>query len=257
MTSDPSPRVVLVTGGARGIGRAIVLAFARNGADVAFTYANDVASARSVESSVAELGRRARAFRSDAARPEEAARVVRETVEGLGRLDVLVANAGVTGPDGWKGIPPEEWHRVLGVNLLGPYYAVHAAAPELERAHGSALIVASIAAFAAYPEELVYSVAKAGTVSLTRSLAVALAPAVRVNALAPGWVRTDMTKELYEQPRAAARLVRTIPLGRWGETEDVASAALFLASEGARFVTGETLVVDGGGSLYWRVGAER
>ncbi len=254
----PTPtRVALVTGGARGIGRAIVLALARDGLDVAFTYARDADAAARTARDVKELGRRVLARPSDAARADEAEKVVEATRAELGRIDVVVENAGIVGPDGWERIPADDWHRVLDVNLLGPYFAVTSAAAELRRTRGSAVLVASIAASSAYPEELVYSASKAGVVSLARSLAYALAPEVRVNALAPGWVRTDMTRALHTRPKAAAEIVRGIPAGRWGEPEDVAAAAVFLASDGARFVTGETLVVDGGDSLVWTIGAER
>jgi 3-oxoacyl-[acyl-carrier protein] reductase len=248
---------VLVTGGSRGIGRAIVLAFARAGADVGFSYLQSEPAARATTEEARALGRRAIAVRSDAARPEDARRLVEEVRGEVGRIDVVVASAGVTGPLGWENVEPDDWKRVVETNLTGPYWSVRAAAPELKRTHGKVVLVASIAGLAAYPEELAYAATKAGVLSLARSLALALAPEVRVNAIAPGWVETDMTEILRSNPRARAAIERGIPRGRWGLPTDVAHGVLFLASEGARFITGETLVVDGGNALAWRMGLER
>ena len=200
------------------------------------------------------LGRTAHYRAAEATDAEDAARFVREARSALERLDVVVPNAGATGTVGWENKSSDEWHGLLATLLIGPYATVRAAAPELKRTHGSAVFVASIAGLTAYPEEVAYAAAKAGALSLTRSLALALAPEVRVNAVAPGWVRTDMTRFLYEEPSARAAIEHRIPRGRWGEPDDVAHAVLFLASEGARFITGETLVVDGGELLSWRAG---
>jgi 3-oxoacyl-[acyl-carrier protein] reductase len=258
--SDAGPfagRVALVTGGSRGIGRAIALAFARCGADVGFSYWESEAAARATADEVRALGRRTFTVRSDSARPEEAARLVEATRTDLGRLDVVVASAGIAGPIGWENVTPAEWTRVVETDLIGPYWTVRAAAPELKRTHGNVVLVSSIAGLSAYPEELPYSAAKAGLLSLARSLALALAPEVRVNAIAPGWVRTDMTAVLTANPRTRTAIERGIPRGRWGEPEDVANGVLFLASDGARFITGETLVVDGGNVIAWRMGLDR
>lgn len=249
-------RGVLVTGGARGIGRAIALAFAREGADVAFSFRADSPEASTTAAEIEGMGRRVFARKSDAGDPEETARLVEGAKADLGRLDVVVANAGWAPPDGWEDVRRDVWHRVFDVNVLGLYDTIRHAAPELRRRRGSAVAVASISAFSSYPEEIAYAASKAAVVSVTRSLALALAPEVRVNAVAPGWVRTRMAEEVHTDPRLSASIVRRIPQGRWGEPEDIAPAALFLASDGARFVTGETLVVDGGNLLYWRAGAE-
>lgn len=248
--------VALVTGASRGIGRAIALALARAGYEVAFTYRQDRAAAERTGREITDLGRREFHRAADATDAEDAARFVEEARSALGRLDTVVPNAGRTGSVGWDSKSPAEWQELLATLLVGPYATVRAAAPELKRTRGSVVWIASIAGRTAYPEEVAYAAAKAGALSLTRSLALALAPEVRVNAVAPGWVRTDMTRRLHENESARAAIVHRIPRGRWGEPEDVAHAVVFLASDSARFITGETLVVDGGELLSWRAGRD-
>ncbi len=250
-----SGKVAVVTGGSRGIGRATVLALAREGADVAFSYRKSAKDAREVVQAAERLGRRALAIPSDAAQPDETEDLVQRVRTELGPIDVVVANAGIPGPSGWEAVSPQSWRETLETNLVGAYSLVRAARPHFPVAGGSVTLVASISGLIAEPELLAYSVAKAGMISMTRSLALALAPKVRVNAVAPGWVRTAMTATLHEPAATREKFRRTIPRGRWGEPDDVAAAVLFLASDMARFVTGEILVVDGGGSLRWRAGA--
>lgn len=244
-------RLALVTGGSRGIGRAIVTALLASGCDVAFSYRQDESSARDVVSTAGATGRRCWAVRSDAADPEGPDLLVRTVKEAWGPLDIVVANAGVPGPIGWETGTFADWQATLATNLVGPYATIRAAAPDLKARRGSAVLVSSIAGLRAYPQQVPYAASKAGLISVTRSLALALAPEVRVNAVAPGWVRTDMTSPLYASDRARAAILRRIPRARWGEPEDVAKAVVFLLSEFARFITGETLVVDGGNQLAW------
>lgn len=244
-------KVALVSGGARGIGRGVVEALARAGADVGFSFLTDRSAATATEAAVVHLGRRALGVASDAARPDAVEALVETVTATFGRLDLVVANAGIAGPLGWDAPSLDDWHRLVETNLIGPYTLMRAASRDLTAASGSAVLVASIAGLLPYPEEIVYAATKAGVLSVTRSLSLALAPRVRVNAIAPGWIRTDMTRELHENARASAGILRGIPLGRWGETEDVAAGVVFLLSDGARFITGETLVVDGGNALTW------
>jgi 3-oxoacyl-[acyl-carrier protein] reductase len=248
-------KVALVTGGSRGIGKAIVLALAAEGADVAFSYHKEGRAAREVGAAVERLGRRALALPSDAAQPDEADDLVQSTRLKLGRVDILVGNAGIGGPTGWEAVSLQAWRETLETNLVGPYSLVRAARPHFAPSGASVVFISSISGLLADPDSLAYSVAKAGLLSLTRSLALALAPSVRVNAVAPGWVRTDLTAKLHESPRTRESIQHTIPRGRWGEPDDVAAAVVFLASKMARFVTGETLVVDGGNSLRWTAGS--
>jgi len=256
MTDAPpfSGKVAIVTGGSRGIGRAIVAALASEGADVAFSYRKTAKEAREVVAGVERLGRRAIAVASDAAQPDETEDFVQRARKELGRIDIVVANAGISGPTGWEAVSAQAWRETLETNLVGAYSLVRAVRPHFPATSGSVTLVASIGGLVASPEQLPYSVSKAGLLSLTRSLALALAPKVRVNAVAPGWVRTDMTASLHEAAGPREKIRRAIPRGRWGEPDDVAAAVVFLSSDMARFITGETLVVDGGGSLSWRAG---
>jgi 3-oxoacyl-[acyl-carrier protein] reductase len=258
MTDVPrfAGKVALVTGGSRGIGRAIVVALASEGADVAFSYRKDAKGAREVATAVERMGRRAVAVASDAAQPDETEDLVQKTRSQLGQVEIVVANAGVPGPRGWEAVSAQAWRETLETNLVGAYSLVRAARPHFPVAGGSVTFVASISGLVAAPDLLAYSVGKAGLLALTRSLALALAPKVRVNAVAPGWVRTAMTAPLHEAAGPRESIRHGIPRGRWGEPDDVAAAVVFLASDMARFVTGETLVVDGGGSLRWRAGVE-
>jgi len=258
MTEPPrfAGKVAVVTGGSRGIGRAIALALASEGADVAISYRKEVRAAREVVTGIEHVGRRALAIPSNAADPAETEEFVQKARRQLGRIDILVANAAVGGPDGWESVSTAAWRELVDTNLVGCYSLVHAARPHLAAAGASVIFISSIGGLLAAPDIVAYAATKAGVISLARSLALALAPATRVNAVAPGWVRTDMTAELHESTGPREGIRRTIPRGRWGEPDDVAAAVVFLASDMARFVTGETLIVDGGGSLRWRAGVE-
>jgi 3-oxoacyl-[acyl-carrier protein] reductase len=257
MTDTPAlqGQVAIVTGGSRGIGRATVLALAGEGADVAFSYRKETRAAREVVTAVERLGRRALAMPSDAAQPEETETFVQKTRGALGRISIVVANAGISGPSGWEAVSAKAWRETLDTDLVGPYSLVAAARPHLAP-KASVVLVSSIAGLVPAPDLLAYAAAKAGILSMSRNLALALAPNVRVNAVAPGWVRTDMNADLHGAARSREAILRTIPRGRWGEPDDVAAAVVFLVSDMARFVTGETLVVDGGTSLRWRPGAD-
>ncbi len=240
-------RVALVTGGSRGIGRAVALRLGRLGAEVVISYARDAAAAGAVVDALEASGTHAAAFRADLASPEAAESLVSATIERFGRVDVAVVNQGI-----WKKAPllemtDEQWAETLGVNLTGLWAVCRAVARTMApRRSGTIVTVASTAGQRGESEHSHYAAAKGGAIAFTRSLAVELAVhGIRVNAVAPGWVVTDMTRHVLEGPQAAVAL-RPIPRGCAGTPEEIAAAVAFLASDLAAYVWGEILCVNGG-----------
>lgn len=235
-------RRALVTGAAHRVGKAIAVALAAEGARVAvhFNHAADAA-----EQTVRELcaaGRAARWFQDDLAQPGAPERLVADVVEAFGGLDLLVNSAAVMQRTPLGEVTVEVWDAMFAVNLRAPFFLAQAAYPWLRRAEqGGALVnIADLAAFETWPAYVPHGITKAGVVQMTRALAHALAPEVRVNAVAPGAV---LLPDDWS-PESADHLVRTTPLGRLGTPDDVAAAVVYLAT--APYVTGETLLVDGG-----------
>lgn len=237
---DLTGAVALVTGGARRLGRELVLGLARAGADVVVNHHNSQREAADVVAAVRALGRRAVEIPADLADPDAAARLVEEAVERLGRLDVLVNSAARFDSAPLAEISASEWDRVMAVNLRAPFLLAQAAAPHLGARGGAIVNIADLSAFQAWPGYIHHAVSKAGLVHLTRLLARALAPDVRVNCIAPG---TVLPPEEYDA-EAIERLRRRIPLAALGGPVDVVRALLYLLA--SDFVTGEVLVVDGG-----------
>ena len=231
-------KTALVTGGGRGIGRGIVLEFAREGADVAINYRRDRDSAERTAGEVRELGRRAIVLHADVAD--------REAVQVLGRLDVVVANSGVAARVATVAdVDPAEWRRVLGTDLDGAFWTARAAIPHVVAAKGAFLFISSIGADMTAPGGAPYHVAKAGVNALTKVLAKEVAhTGTRVNCIAPGLVRSDMGERLLRFHGEV--VLQGIPLGRAGEPADIGRAAVFLASEDSGWITGKILRVDGG-----------
>jgi 3-oxoacyl-[acyl-carrier protein] reductase len=244
---DLEGKRALVSGGSRGIGRAVCLLFGRLGADVAVNYRADERAARETVAAVAAEGARAVALRADLAVPAEADRLVAEAESALGPLDVVVANHGI-----WKRAPletmtPEQWEETIRTNLGGAYALARAAARSMiPRGRGSIVTIASTAGQRGEPEYSHYAASKGALLAFTKSLAAELSPhGIRVNAVAPGWVETDMTREALAAPGAADDL-RKIPLGRPARPEEIAGPVAFLASDLASYVYGEVLAVNGG-----------
>lgn len=239
-------KVAVVTGGSRGIGAAIVMDLAENGANVVFTYRTQRARAEQVCAAVEALGRKVLAIQADASVFTDAQRVVAETIQAFGRVDILVNNAGIN-RDGviWK-MSEEDWDAVLNTNLKGYFNMVRAVAPYFkEQKSGCIVNITSINALRGKFGQSNYAAAKAGIIGFTKSVARELAAFnVTVNAVAPGLIETDMAKEAPESVREKA--LAEIVLGRLGQPEDVAYAVTFLCSDRARHITGEVLRVDGG-----------
>lgn len=239
-------RVALVTGGSRGIGAAIAVAFAREGCDVAVVHKGDREGARGPEAAVRALERRFLAFDADVAHFAEAQRIVSQTRDAFGRLDALVCNAGVTRDRTLLKMTEEEWDAVLATNLKGTFNYVRAAAPLFKDAGGGKIVaIGSINGLRGKFGQANYAASKAGLVALVKTAARELGRhGVNANAVAPGMVRTDMARDLPPEFVAAAE--RESALGRIAEPEEVASVVVFLCSDAARHVTGQCVVVDGG-----------
>ena len=242
-------KIALVTGGGRGIGRGIVLEFAREGADVAVNYRRDREAAEATAREVESLGRRAMVVQADVSDHEAVVRMVAETRSSFGRLDVAVANSGVASRvAATHELDPGEWRRVMSTDLDGAFYTARAVLPALLESRGVLLFISSIGADVAAAGGAPYHVAKAGVNTLMRVIAKEVAGAgVRVNCIAPGLVRSDMGNRLIKF--VGEGITQTIPLGRVGEPADIGKAAVYLASADASWVTGKILRVDGGASM--------
>jgi 3-oxoacyl-[acyl-carrier protein] reductase len=245
-------RVAIVTGGSRGIGRSTVQKLAEAGAHVVVNYLVHEKEAREAVREVTGLGPRSFALQADVSRSDDAAALIERTLKEFGRLDVLVANAGI-----WEGAPVDQmsdevWDRVLDCNLRGTWTVCRTAVPALKgNGAGSIVIVSSTAGQRGEAGYSNYAASKGGQISFAKSLAVELAPAIRVNVVAPGWVETELNEpvfptddDLYKQ-----EVIRGIPLRRLALPDDVANAIVFLSSDWARHITGEVLNINGGSVL--------
>jgi len=233
-------RVALVTGAGRRVGRALAVALGAEGMRVAIHYHESAEGARETAGLVTAAGGQAALVRGDLSRADAPGRLVEDVMRELGAFDVLVNSAAIMERTPLGSVTPEAWDTMFAINLRAPFLLAQAAARHLEQAQGAILNIADLAAFEAWPAYIPHGISKAGVVYMTRALARALAPAVRVNAIAPGAV---LLPESWSA-RDADRLRDTTPLGRLGSPDDVAKAAIYLL--GADYVTGETLIVDGG-----------
>ena len=244
-------QVAIVTGGSRGIGKAVVELFARLGAHAVVNYASDAAAAEAVVETVKGNGRRAIAFKADVSKSADAHRLIQATLEQFKRIDILVCSAGIWEGDAIESMTDEMWDTTIDVNLKGTWSVCKAVAPHMkQQGAGKIVIVSSTAGQRGEAGYSNYAASKGGQIAFVKSLAVELAPwKINVNAVAPGWVDTDMTKEALGDNASRAQIAADIPVGAIATPDDVARPIAFLCSDWARHITGEVLNVNGGSVL--------
>lgn len=239
-------RAALVTGGAKGIGRAVCLALAEKGMDIAVNFAGSAAAAEETAAACRALGVRAVTLQADVRRPENCQKLVEDTVAALGRIDVLVNNAGITADTLILRMTEADFDNVLATNLKGAFFCTKAASRHMMRQrYGRIVSISSVVGLHGNAGQTNYAAAKAGLIGLTKSVAKEYAArGITANVVAPGFIDTDMTAAMPESARAAA--AASIPAGKVGDARDVAAAVAFLAGEQAGYITGQVLCVDGG-----------
>ncbi|MGG2014444.1 3-oxoacyl-[acyl-carrier-protein] reductase [Bacillus sp. S10(2024)] len=239
-------KVALVTGASRGIGRAIALDLAKQGAKIVVNYAGNELKANEVVDEIKNLGSEAIAVKANVASGEEVADMVKQTVDTFGQIDILVNNAGITKDNLLMRMKEEEWDAVINTNLKGVFLCTKAVSRYMMRQrHGRIINIASVVGVTGNPGQANYVAAKAGVIGLTKTSAKELASRnITVNAIAPGFIVTDMTGVLAEDVKN--EMLKLIPIAKFGEAEDISNAVAFLASDASRYITGQTLHVDGG-----------
>ena len=239
-------KTALVTGAARGIGKAIALKFAQEGANIAFTDLVIDENGKATEAEIAALGVKAKGYASNAADFAQSEEVVKQVKEDFGSVDILVNNAGITKDGLMLRMTEQQWDAVIGVNLKSAFNFIHAAIPVMMRQRGGSIInMASVVGVHGNAGQANYAASKAGMIALAKSVAQEMGPkGIRANAIAPSFIDTAMTQELSEEVRK--EWMNQIPLRRGGTVEDVANCALYLASDLSSYVSGQVIQVDGG-----------
>ncbi|MBI4610800.1 MAG: SDR family oxidoreductase [Candidatus Rokubacteria bacterium] len=242
-------RVAIVTGASRGLGRIMALALAEAGADVALA-ARSKPDLEETARQVEGLGRRALVVPTDVALLSAVEALVGQTVQSLGRLDIMINNSGVAHVAPLAAMDPAEWQRIIETNLTGVFNGCRAAAPHLiAQKSGKVINVASVLAQVGLPGYTAYAASKGGVISLTKALAVEWARYdIQVNALAPGWFVTPMNEGAFANPQTRERLLRDVPMRRTGRLEEIGPLTVYLASPASDYMTGQTIVLDGGHS---------
>lgn len=234
-------RVAIITGSSRGIGRAIALAFAKEGANVVINYLESEDKAKDVSRRILDMEQKAIIIKADVSKKNEVEGMVSQTLKAFGKIDILVNNAGILLPFDFKEPNYENWHRMVDVNIKGTLICSRAVADQMLKRKSGEIINIVIKESKG---SLDYTMTKAADDVLTRGLARELAPYVSVNAIAPGYIDTGWISELPKEEQK--KIIKKIPLGRWGQPEDVAKVAVFLASDESNWMTGTTILIDGG-----------
>jgi NAD(P)-dependent dehydrogenase (short-subunit alcohol dehydrogenase family) len=248
---DLTGKKAFVTGASRGIGRAIAVALAEAGADVALVARSEDGLADTA-SAITAAGRKAFVIPADVTSQQQVAEAVTAAIDQLGEVDVVVNNAGGSNfMVAFRDLRLTGWDKLMRLNLDSAVYVCHAFAGHLlDRGQGSVINVSSVAGVASSPLLIPYGAAKAGLISLTKSLAVEWATAgIRVNALCPGWTATDLNRNLWQDAAVGPATIATVPMQRWGRAEEMAGPAVFLASDASSYMTGQVVIVDGGQSV--------
>ncbi len=243
---DLSGKTAVVTGGSRGIGRAIALRLATQGAGVCISFKGNTAAAEATVAEITALGRSGYAIQADSAEADSARQLIEGALERLGKVDILVNNAGITRDDLIMRMKPEDWNDVIDTNLSGTFWAIKAATRPMMKARSGRIInITSVSGQAGQMGQANYSSAKAGLIGLTKATARELASrGITCNAVAPGFVMTELTADL--DPKLLDAIKAQTPLGRFAIPEEIADAVAFLASDEAAYITGQVLAVDGG-----------
>ncbi len=250
----------LVTGASSGIGEAVALAFGRAGADVVVNYSRNATSAEEVAHKIESFGQRALVVQADVSREDDVAAMFKTAIDHFGTLHVVVSNAGLQRDSAFGDMTLDQWNEVIGVNLTGQFLVTRAAAREFRRrgvvrevsvAAGKIICMSSVHQVIPWAGHANYAASKGGLMLLMQTIAQELAPLrIRVNSIGPGAIRTPINTAAWETPQAYADLMKLVPYQRIGEPDDVAQAAVWLASDASDYVTGTTLFVDGGMTLY-------
>ncbi len=244
-------KVAIVTGASRGIGRAIAERYAAEGARVVVNSVSGSPAATAVVEAITERGGEAVAVQADVSRSADVRDLVAATIDRFGRIDILVNNAGIMVTKDVRETTEDDWDRTIDINLKGPYLCSKAVAPVMVAQQGGTIINMSSNSGLYHPSAMRYTeyvVSKAGLNGLTKALALTLGPFITVNAICPGWIRTDMVEVI--DPAVQQRILDETSLARWGTPDDIAAAAVFLASADASFITGELLIVAGGRGMH-------
>ena len=241
-------RAAVVTGGGRGIGRAICLAYAKEGADVVVNYASKDQPAQEVVEMIKKIGRKAVAIKANVAVKTDAERILQTAIDNFGKIDILVNNAGVSKANMLYKMTEEQWNEVLDIHLKGPFLCIQAASKYMmEKKYGKIINVTSSAGLWGTKGQINYSSAKGGVIALTKSAARELAGyGITVNVVQPGYVSTEMMEKVRTDPKLKEIYIGRVLLGRFAEPEEVAQTFVFLASDESNYITGQLICVDGG-----------